>query len=76
MWTRVQLAGALAVFGLLVAFVGCGNDLVVGGMIPITPTAAATETPTCVASGEGCSVSSDCCSGICFSPDGFSLICQ
>lgn len=68
---------AVGLFGLsvLISSSGCGNeDLVFPGML--LPTVAPTASPTCVQSGGACTVSSDCCSGNCFSPDGVTLQCQ
>lgn len=58
---------AAVMVGLVVSQSGCGgDDLVVGGMIPITPSAPrATATPNCLESGEPCDGSSDCCSFEC-----------
>ena len=56
---------------------GCGgSDLTFPGEIVATPVPAATETPTCAASGDVCNFDSDCCSGSCISPDGVSFQCQ
>lgn len=75
MGLRRRVAGALAGVCLLFAAGGCGGeDLVFPGMIP-TPVATTTPT-TCVASGGSCTLSSDCCSGNCFTPDGTNFQCQ
>jgi hypothetical protein len=72
---RRHAAGGLAGFCLLAAFAGCGgDDLVFPGMILPTPVPSAS--PTCVQSGGSCTLSSDCCSNNCFSPDGVTLQCQ
>ena len=73
--------GAAAVIGalcMLAATSGCGgNDLVVGGMLPVTPTAVTSPTPSgCIPFGQLCSLSSTCCAGSCISTDGVNLICQ
>lgn len=53
--------------GLALSQQGCGgDDLVVGGMIPITPTVTrATPTAECLETGAPCTVSSECCSAVC-----------
>jgi hypothetical protein len=76
LWDRLALAVAIIVLGALVALIGCGGpDLLVPGALP-SPTTTVTGTPGCLPSGDACSLSTDCCSGLCFSPDGVSLICQ
>jgi hypothetical protein len=70
-----RVAGALAGVCLLIASTGCGNeDLVFPGMA--LPTPVATTTATCIQSGGSCTLSSDCCSGNCFAPNGVNLQCQ
>jgi hypothetical protein len=58
---------ACLMVGLATSQSGCGgDDLVVGGMIPVTPSRSrATATPSCLESGEPCEGSSDCCSFEC-----------
>jgi len=71
---RRFLGSGLCGLSLLVALSGCGgDDLVFPGMILPTPVPSAS--PTCVESGGSCTLSSDCCSGNCFSPDGVTLQC-
>jgi hypothetical protein len=52
----------------IVTAIGCGgDDLVIGGTRPITPTSAGgTATPSCGQLDDACSVGADCCSGNCF----------
>jgi hypothetical protein len=65
----------LALWLAAVQGAGCGgDDIVVGGNIPRTialPTP--TRTPSCLESGDPCTRSLDCCSGICLAG---SLVCQ
>jgi len=66
-------------FGLFTVVVaaGCGgDDLVFPGMIPPTETATPVGTPTCGASGDACTIGSDCCSGSCITSDGVDFFCQ
>lgn len=53
--------------GVAITQNGCGgDDLVVGGMVPLPPTVAQpTATPECAKGNEPCERSSDCCSGVC-----------
>ncbi|HVM97908.1 MAG TPA: hypothetical protein VMT89_16050 [Candidatus Acidoferrales bacterium] len=62
------IAGAIFAMSVVLCFNGCGgNDLVVGGMIPLTPTSVIpTATPGLLGPGEPCTTSSQCDSGICF----------
>jgi hypothetical protein len=79
LWDRLALAVAIIALGAAIALLGCGgNDLVIAGALP-SPSTTVTGTPGtpgCLPAGDACSLSSDCCSGLCFSPDGVSLICQ
>jgi hypothetical protein len=61
------LASVVLTVVVTAVFFGCGGeDLVVGGHLPLTPTSTGpTATPGCAASGETCSFSSQCCSGTC-----------
>jgi hypothetical protein len=66
MYSHLRLAAAAAVLSVVLTAVGCGNDLVVGGML--LPTAVPTPTITagaCLGSGAGCTLDTDCCSGVC-----------
>jgi hypothetical protein len=70
------VASLLAALCLQVAAVGCGSDdLVFPGMVLPTAVPTTTETPGCVTSGGACTVSGDCCSGDCFTPDGVNFEC-
>ncbi len=63
---RARFAIAFVTLALLLGAVGCGgNDLVVGGMLPPSPSPATTPTATCVGSGGACVLNGDCCSGAC-----------
>ena len=67
---------ALIMFGA-VALTSCGNEeLVFPGMIPPTETPTPVETPTCLPSGDACTLNSDCCSGQCITTDGTDFSCQ
>lgn len=75
---RTSLGLSLALLLAVVAnWGGCGNsDIVIPGSLP--PTTAPT-TPTegsCGQAGEDCDRNNDCCSGLCYTPDGFDYICQ
>lgn len=64
----IHLFCAVGALALTIALInGCGgDDLTVGGPLPIVsvPSGAPTATPTCVPSGVGCSVTDDnCCAG-------------
>ena len=72
MWARFCLVISIA--GTLTLISCGGGDLVIGGMLPATPTPV--STPTCLPSGSSCTLSTDCCSGACISPDGITLQCQ
>jgi hypothetical protein len=73
-FVRSVVVGVLGL-GISIGSSGCGNeDLVFPGMA--LPTVAPTTSPTCVQNGGACTMSSDCCSGNCFSPDGVTLQCQ
>ncbi|MBI3785982.1 MAG: hypothetical protein HY270_21530 [Deltaproteobacteria bacterium] len=69
------VACLLLAVALVICFNGCGgNDLVVGGHIPLTPTSTGpTATPGCLDSGQSCTRSVDCCSAVC---DPGSLTCN
>ena len=69
----------LAVLGTLgiVAAASCGNeDLIFPGEILPTGTPTPVGTPTCLVSGDACSLSSDCCSAQCITVDGVDFFCQ
>jgi len=72
---RIALVLSLIVLCTVVSFIGCGgDDLVFPGMLPL-PTATITGTPSCLPSGDACTLSSDCCSGNCFN-NGLTLQCE
>ena len=74
---RLCFAVSLAAFCGLVTLVGCGGeDLIFPGVPLSTATVSGTQTPGCLASGDSCSVASDCCSGQCVTLDGVNLTCQ
>jgi hypothetical protein len=73
---RFTLVLSLIALCAVASFIGCGTeDLVFPGMLPL-PTATITGTPGCLPAGDTCTLANDCCSGVCFSPDGVSLQCE
>lgn len=70
---RAGLVAMLAAWLLAFPFAGCGgNDLVVGGSLPLPTITAASVTPTpcsplfpCFPAGSGCTTNLDCCSCSC-----------
>ena len=75
-WIALTIATlvAMIVLAVMSTAVGCGNDLVVSGMLP-SATVVPTGTPGCLQTGSACTLSTDCCSGQCISPDGITLEC-
>lgn len=73
MRARVILVLIFVVMAAAGISVGCGgNDLVIGGMLPASPTVGPTATPSCTVSGDVCANNSECCSGVC----DFTGLCQ
>ena len=63
---RIHLAAALAALCIVLSAVGCGDDLVIGGMLLPTATPQPTETPgACSGGGVSCNSNADCCSLVC-----------
>jgi hypothetical protein len=74
---RRCIASLLAALCFQAVAAGCGSeDLVFPGMALPTAVPTTTVTPGCVTSGGACTLSSDCCSGNCFTPDGVNFQCQ
>lgn len=75
--TRARLVGGVVGAIALIVIASCGGeDLIFPGDFPATETPTPAPTATCLASGDACSVASDCCSGQCITTDGVDFFCQ
>jgi hypothetical protein len=75
--TGARLVGGVVGAIALVVIASCGSeDLIFPGDFPATETPTPAPTVTCLASGDACSVGTDCCSGQCITTDGVDLFCQ